>query len=77
MKAIRAMLVIALVASAAALHAEDNPDPSVPCLATIEGKPELQVLKGKIALGSQPSSTLEMLANTKKPTAAEKAALSS
>jgi hypothetical protein len=45
------------------------------CFSALESNPELQILKGKIALGNVSGQNLEMLANDKKPSPAEKSAL--
>ena len=50
-------------------------DPSEECFSALEGNPELQILKGKVALGKSSEQTLEILANDKKPSSAEKSAL--
>lgn len=50
-------------------------EPREECFNALEKNPELQILKSKVALGSLKGQTLEMLANDKKPTPAEKVAL--
>jgi len=50
-------------------------NPSTECFNNLESIPELQVLKGKVALAGISGQTLEMLANDKKPTPSEKGAL--
>lgn len=56
------------------VHAQSS-NPSNECFNNLESSPELQVLKGKVALGGVGGQTLEMLANDRKPTASEKIAL--
>ena len=67
--------LLLLVISSYSLGEEVPQDPSGPCFAAIADKPELQILKGKVVIGGG-SPTLEMLASTKKPTKAEKVAIS-
>ena len=50
-------------------------DPSMECFSALESNPELQILKGKVALGNVSGQNLEILANDKKPSPAEKSAL--
>jgi hypothetical protein len=50
-------------------------DPSAECFNALESNLELQILKGKVALGKSSEQTLEILANDKKPSPAEKSAL--
>jgi hypothetical protein len=50
-------------------------NPSNECFSNLDLSPELQVLKGKVALGGLSGQTLEMLSNDKRPTPAEKVAL--
>lgn len=87
------ILFMSLTASLACIAAEPGPEPKLACIACIArepeanpqiaclvalaDKPELRVLKGKIQFGSPEGPTLEMMANTKRPTKAEKAAISS
>lgn len=51
-------------------------DPSTVCIAEVKSKKELQILNGKIELGGSADYSLEMLANTNRPTKKEKEALS-
>ena len=51
-------------------------DPSVECLEQLKSNDELQILKGKIALGSVDDQTLEILSNDDVPTKNEKEAIS-
>ncbi len=73
----KAIVLFALLAGPVVCHAEDsNVDPSMSCFASLESKPELKALKGRIALSDVRKQTIEMLANGKKPTKSEKAAIS-
>jgi hypothetical protein len=72
MRNVAIWFAVAIVPMAA--HSQPS-NPSNECFSNLESSPELQVLKGKVALGGIGGQTLEMLANDKKPTAAEKIAL--
>ena len=50
-------------------------DPGRECFDALDSNPDLQILKGKVVLGSLSSQSIEMLANDKKSTPAEKLAL--
>ena len=50
-------------------------NPSSECFNNLESISELQILKGKVALGGLSGQTLDMLANDRRPTSAEKVAL--
>src|SRR5262249_42853437 len=56
--------------------AEVAPNPSIGCLRSLADRPDLQVLKDKVALLDPRDQTLEMLASSKKPTKAEASAIS-
>lgn len=51
------------------------PDLSGQCISNLASNPELMVIRTKVALGGLDTQTVEMLANSQKPNASEKAAL--
>ena len=75
--AAKAICIFALLATSQTSLAEENADPSMACFASIESKPELKSIKSKVALSDVRKQNIEMLANDKKPTKSEKAAISS
>ena len=75
MKLVKNITFLVLVASATAMAQAQPSNPSNECFSNLESSPELQVLRGRVALGGLSGQTLEMLANDKRPTPVEKVAL--
>ena len=75
MKSIRKLTLLGLVFFTPLLVFAQSTDPSMECFSALESNPELQILKGKVALGNVSGQNLEILANDKKPSPAEKSAL--
>jgi hypothetical protein len=75
MISIRKLALLSFVLFAPLFAFAQTADPSAECFNALESNPELQILKGKVALGNVSGQTLEILANDKKPSPAEKSAL--
>jgi hypothetical protein len=75
MKSIRKLTLLGCVLFVPLFAFAQSTDPSMECFSALESNPELQILKGKVALGNVSGQNLEMLANDKKPSPAEKSAL--
>ncbi|MBT8582427.1 hypothetical protein G6653_06540 [Polynucleobacter paneuropaeus] len=76
MKTIRKLTLLGFVLFMPFFAFAQATDPSsAECFSALESNSELQVLKGKVALGNVSGQTLEILANDKKPSPAEKSAL--
>ena len=75
MKSIRKLALLGFILFVPLFAFAQTNDPSAECFSALETNPELQILKGKVALGNVSGQTLEELANDKKPTPAEKSAL--
>jgi hypothetical protein len=75
MKSIRKLALLGFILFVPLFAFAQANDPSAECFSALETNPELQILKGKVALGNVSGQTLEELANDKKPTPAEKSAL--
>lgn len=61
--------------SSAHARADEQEDPSSACFAAMDNKPELMILRDKIAVGDVRTQTLDMLASNKRPSKAERTAL--
>jgi len=70
-----AIFVLALFMPLITVYAQQAVDPSIACFSELEDKPDLQILKSKVALNDVRKQTLEMLSNNSRPTKAEKTAL--
>jgi len=75
MKSIRKLALLGFILFVPLFVFAQTNDPSAECFSALETNPELQILKGKVALGNVSGQTLEILANDKKPSSAEKVAL--
>jgi len=75
MKLAKTMAILFLLANIPLVSVAQSSNPSTECFNNLDLSPELQVLKGKVALDGLSGQTLEMLANDKRPTTAEKVAL--
>ena len=75
MKSIRKLALLGFVLFVPLFAFAQAADPSAECFNALESNPELQILKGKVALGNVSGQSLEILANDKKPSPAEKSAL--
>lgn len=69
------LLVLVLSGCESLMPKPIPPDLSGQCVAELENKPELAIIKSKVGLGGINTQTVEMLASNKKPTSAEKEAL--
>jgi hypothetical protein len=70
-----AIFVLALFMPLITVYAQQPVDPSIACFSELEDRPDLQILKSKVALNDVRKQTLEMLSNNSRPTKAEKTAL--
>jgi hypothetical protein len=69
-------IILSLITCFICLIANAQSDPTIACAQEIENKPELQIIKDKVALLDARKQTLEMLSNNAKPTKEEKSAIS-
>ena len=76
MKFIRKIVLMGFVLFAPLFAFAQAIDPSGECFNGLENNPELQAIKGKVALGTIDGQTLEMLASDKRPNSVEKNAIS-
>lgn len=67
---------ILILASNSCFAADGNQNPQLECAKSLADKPELEILRGKMQLVNSEVTTLEMMANSKKPTKNEKTAIS-
>jgi bacterioferritin (cytochrome b1) len=74
MKKILGLLLVASGLFSAMIMAQ-NADPSIECFVSLQDKPNLQILKSKVALSDVRNQTLEMLSNNLRPSNADKSAL--
>ena len=75
MKLLTTLTAFAMLFSASIVFAQES-DPSKPCLANLEEKPDLQIIRSKVALSDPNDQSLAMMNNRSKAKKAEKNALS-
>ncbi len=69
------VIVLMIILPSIKVYAQQPVDPAIACFKELEDKPDLQILKSKVALSDVRKQTLDMLSNNSKPTKADKTAL--
>ncbi|QWC97561.1 hypothetical protein G6729_03835 [Polynucleobacter paneuropaeus] len=75
MKLLTAFLALALFSSTSLVYAQES-DPSQACFAGLNEKPDLQIIRSKVALSNPNNQTLVMINNRSKAKKYEKVAIS-